>query len=156
MQSTNAVPRALLLFLRFHLAVILLLTVTGKLVRPAPFRVEMLDFVERVMPKTIPPYHAFLQNVVIPNATLFSILVMIGELTAGLLLLTGTCTRAGALITMLLVLNFMLAKGRWFWSPDNVDAADFFSALVVMLGAAGRVWGVDAILAKRWPRCWLW
>ena len=156
MQSTNAVPRALLLFLRFHLAVILLLTVTGKIVREAPFRVEMLDFVGHVMGRTIPPYHAFLQNVVIPHATLFSYLVMIAELVAGVLLLTGTCTRAGAAITMFLVLNFMLAKGRWFWSPDNVDAADFFSALVVMLGAAGRAWGVDALLAKRWPRSWLW
>ena len=154
MQSTNTVPRALLLFLRFHLALALLLTVSGKLIRPTPFRVEMLDFLNRV--HSFAPYRAFLDSVVIPHATTFSYLVMIGELVAGILLLTGTATRAGAAITILLVLNFMMAKGRFFFSPDSVDAADFFSALVVMLGAAGRVWGVDAILAKRWPRVWLW
>ncbi len=57
---------------------------------------------------------------------------------------------------MFLFLNFMLAKGRLFWSPDSEDAAVFFSALVVMLGAAGRVWGVDARLARRWPSLPLW
>ena len=156
MNDRNMVPRALLLFLRFHLALILLLTVTGKLIRPQPFSVELVDFVTRVAPRSIAPYQAFLKDVVIPHATLFSYLVMTGELIAGLLLLTGTASRLGAGITMLLVLNFMLAKGRWFFSPDSVDAADFFSALVVMLGAAGRVWGIDAFLAKRWPRSWLW
>jgi hypothetical protein len=44
----------------------------------------------------------------------------------------------------------MLAEGRMFWSPDNEDAAVFFIALVVFLGRAGRVWGVDSYLPKRW------
>jgi cysteine synthase len=30
------------------------------------------------------------------------------------------------------------------------------AALVVCLGRAGRVWGVDAYLAKRWPKSPLW
>jgi uncharacterized membrane protein YphA (DoxX/SURF4 family) len=81
---------------------------------------------------------------------------MTGELAAALLLLTGTATRIGAMIAMLLFLNFMLAKGRMFWSPDSQDAAVFFIALVVFLSRAGRVWGVDALLAKRWPRSWIW
>jgi hypothetical protein len=57
---------------------------------------------------------------------------------------------------MLLFLNYMLAKGRLFWSPDSEDAAVFFSALVLLLGAAGRVWGLDAYLARRWPRVPFW
>jgi uncharacterized membrane protein YphA (DoxX/SURF4 family) len=81
---------------------------------------------------------------------------MAGELVAGLSLLLGIGTRLGAAVAMFLFLNFMLAKGRLFWSPDSEDAAVFFSALVVLLGAAGRVWGVDAYLAKRWPRVLLW
>jgi uncharacterized membrane protein YphA (DoxX/SURF4 family) len=83
-------------------------------------------------------------------------LVMIGELVAGLSLLTGTLTRAGAAIAMVLFLNYMWTKGRWFWSPDSEDAAVFFSALVVMLGAAGRKFGLDSYLARRWPRALLW
>jgi uncharacterized membrane protein YphA (DoxX/SURF4 family) len=153
----NSVPRSLLVILRAHLGVILLLTVIGKLSRPQPFSVEMLDFIKWALNREgLGWYQEFLRGVVVPHATLFSYLVMTGELIAGILLLTGTLTRVGGAIAMLLFVNYMWAKGRWFWSPDSEDAAVFFSALVVMLGAAGRAWGVDAILARRWPRSLLW
>ena len=57
---------------------------------------------------------------------------------------------------MFLFLNYMLAEGRMLWSPDSEDAAVFFIALVVFFGRAGRVWGVDGYLAKRWPNSPLW
>jgi thiosulfate dehydrogenase [quinone] large subunit len=151
------VPRALLVILRVHLGVILLITVLGKLTRDAPFSAEMLGFLQGyAMRNASGAYQQFLQQAVIPHATLFSYLIMAGELVAGLSLLTGTATRLGAAVAMLLFLNYMLAKGRLFWSPDSEDAAVFFSALVVLLGAAGRVWGVDAYLARRWPRVPFW
>ncbi len=71
-------------------------------------------------------------------------------------LLTGTMTRVGAAVAMFLFFNYMLAEGRMFWSPDSQDAAVFFIALVVFLGRAGRVWGIDNYLAKRWPKSPLW
>lgn len=155
--SWRVVPRALLVILRVHLGVILLITVIGKIAREEPFRVEMLSYLQGYsMRNASVPYQHFLQGIVIPHVTLFSYLIITGELIAGLLLLTGTLVRVGAAISMFLFLNYMLSKGRWFWSPDSEDAAVFFSALVVMLGAAGRVWGVDAYLAKRWPRVPLW
>ena len=147
----------LLAVLRIYLGVILLITVLGKLGRDAPFVDEMLGFLGGVVRRgAFPWYTAFIQNVVVPHASLFSYLVMTGELFAGISLLTGTLTRAGALVAMLLFLNYMLAKARIFWSPDSEDAAVFFIALVVFLGRAGRSWGVDAFLAKRWPRGWFW
>jgi uncharacterized membrane protein YphA (DoxX/SURF4 family) len=153
----NRVPRSLLLILRLHLGVIFLITVIGKITGPEPFSVEMLKFVDWALTKPGPAwYHAFLRAVVIPHGTLFGMLVIVGELVAGILLLTGTMTRLGAAIAMVLFLNFMWAKGRWFWSPDSEDAAVFFSALVVMLGRAGRAYGVDAYLARRWPGSVLW
>jgi len=156
-ESFRYVPRALLAILRFYLGVILLITNLGKLTRDSPFSVEMLGFLRGVTTRrTSEPYLHFLQQVVIPHATLFSYLVMTGEAVAALLLLTGTMTRVGAAVAMFLFLNYMLAKGRMFWSPDSEDAAVFFIALVVFLGRAGRVWGVDAYLAKRWPRSPLW
>jgi uncharacterized membrane protein YphA (DoxX/SURF4 family) len=79
---------------------------------------------------------------------------MTGEAFAAISLLTGTMTRVGAAVAMFL--NYMLAEGRMFWSPDSEDATVFFIALVVFLGRAGRVWGVDAYLAKRWPKSALW
>ena len=65
-------------------------------------------------------------------------------------------TRVGAAVAMSLFLNYMLAKGRMFWSPDSEDATVFFIALVVFLGRAGRAWGVDSYLAKSWPKSPLW
>jgi uncharacterized membrane protein YphA (DoxX/SURF4 family) len=155
--SFRSTSRALLAFLRIYLGVILFITVLGKLTRDTPFATEMLGFLNGVARRgALPWYTEFIQQVVIPHATLFSYLVMTGELFAAISLLTGTITRLGALVAMSLFLNYMLAKGRMFWSPDSEDAAVFFIALVVFLSRAGRVWGIDAILARRWPRARLW
>ena len=156
-RSFRFVPRALLLILRLHLGVILIITVLGKITRTEPFSVEMLGFLQGYsMKNASAPYQYFLQHAIIPHATLFSYLVIVGELTAGLSLLLGLGTRVGSAIAMFLFLNFLFAKGRLFWSPDSEDAAVFFSALVCLLGAAGRVWGIDAYLARFWPRIILW
>jgi cysteine synthase len=50
----------------------------------------------------------------------------------------------------------MLAKGMTPWSPASNDAADIVLAIVVGFGAAGRLWGVDAVLQQRYPRIPLW
>jgi uncharacterized membrane protein YphA (DoxX/SURF4 family) len=81
---------------------------------------------------------------------------MSGESVAVVSLLLGLCTRIGAAVAMWLVLNFVFSKGRMFWSPDRQDAAVFFIALIVFLGRAGRAWGLDIFLARRWPKSWLW
>ena len=155
--SFRSTSRALLAFLRIYLGVILFITVLGKLTRDTPFATEMLGFLNGVARRgALSWYTDFVQQVVIPHPTLFSYLVMTGELVAAISLFTGTATRIGALIAMFLFLSYMLAKARMFWSPDSEDAAVFFIALVVFLGSAGRVWGIDAFLARRWPRSWLW
>jgi thiosulfate dehydrogenase [quinone] large subunit len=155
--QSRLVSRSLLALLRVYLGVIFIMTDLGKLTRDTPFAAEMLGFLQGVTTRRASaPYLYFIQQVVMPHASLFSYLVMTGELVAAISLLTGTLTRVGASIAMLLFLNFMLAKGRMFWSPDSQDAAVFLIALVVFLGRAGRSWGVDAYLAKRWPKSPLW
>jgi len=156
-RNSPSASRSLLAILRVYLGVILLITNIGKLTRGTPFSTEMLGFLRGVATRRASvPYLHFVQQVVIPHSTLFSYLVMTGEAVAALSLLTGTMTRVGATVAMFLFLNYMLAKGRMFWSPDSQDAAVFFIALVVFLGRAGRVWGVDAYLAQRWPKSPLW
>ena len=154
---SRVVSRLLLVPMPIYLGVIFILTDLGKLTRDDPFSTEMLGFLQGVTTRRASaPYLHFIQQVVIPHASLFSYLVMTGELVAAISLLTGTLTRVGATIAMLLFLNFMLAKGRMFWSPDSQDAAVFLIALVVFLGRAGRTWGIDSYLAKRWPKSPLW
>ena len=120
----RTVSRALLVILRVYLGVILFITNLGKLTRDNPFATEMLRFLRGVATRRASaPYLHFVQNVVIPHATLFSYLVMTGEAVAALSFLTGTMTRVGAAVAMFLFLNYMLAEGRMFWSPDSEDAA---------------------------------
>ena len=148
----NVVPRSLLVILRMHLGAILLITDAGKMLRDEPFSAEMVQFINIMLKRPWWSwYQHFLRATVLPHAETFALLVMLGELIAGILLLTGTFTRVGAVIAMFLFLNYMLAKGRWFLSPDSQDAAVFFSAMVVGLGAAGRSFGFDVYLARRWP-----
>jgi len=156
--SFTFVRRSILVILRVHLGVILLITDFGKMFRgDEPFSVEMLGFLQNYALKNASaPYQSFLQSIVIPHAAAFSYLVMAGELFAGLSLLLGLGTRIGAAIAMFLFLNYMFAKGALFWSPNSQDAAVFFSALVCFLGAAGRVYGLDAYLVRRWPNAKLW
>ena len=154
----TGVPAYLLTILRIYLGVILLYTVIGKLSQPTPFSDEMLAYLQAVMSrgKMTGFYHRFLQTTVLTHPKVFSYLVLTGELTAGIGLLTGTLTRLCAFIAGLLFLNYMLSKGRWFWSPDSEDAAVFFIALVLLLGRAGRFFGFDRFLAARWPNAILW
>ena len=155
--SFRYVPRALLVILRIYVGAILFISDLGKLTRDNPFAAEMLRFLRGVTTRRASgPYLHFIQQVVIPHASLLSYLVMTGEAIATVSLLTGVMTRLGALVAASLFLNYMLAEGRIFWSPDSEDAALFFIALVIFLGRAGRVWGIDAYLAKRWPICPLW
>lgn len=156
-KSFRYVRRSLLIILRAHLGVILLITVAGKVFRGEPFSVEMLTYLQKYSMRVASgPYKQFLQSVVIPHVVLFSHLIVIAEIVAGVSLLLGLATRLGATIAMFLFLNYMFSKGRLFWSPDSEDAAVLFSAFVCALGAAGRVWGIDAYLARRWPRVPLW
>ena len=155
--SFRYVRRSLLVILRMHLGVILLITVAGKVFRSEPFSVEMLTYLQKYSMRVASgPYKQFLESIIIPHVVLFSYLIVIAEIVAGVSLLLGLATRLGATVAMFLFLNYLFSKGRLFWSPDSEDAAVFFSALVCMLGAAGRVWGIDSYLVRRWPRVPLW
>jgi uncharacterized membrane protein YphA (DoxX/SURF4 family) len=155
--SSPTLPRALLVISRIYVGVILFLSDLGKLTRDSPFAEEMLRFLRGVTTRRASePYLHFVQQVVIPHSTLFSHLIMTGEMFAAISLLTGTLTCLGALVASFLFLNYMLAEGRWFWSPDSEDAALIFITILLFFGRAGRVWGIDKCLAKRWPRGRLW
>ena len=154
--SSHLISRSLLVIPRIYLGVILLISDLGKLTRGTPFSDEMLQFLRGTTRRASAPYVDLVQQVIIPHASLFSYLVMTGEAFAAISLLTGTLTRVGASVAGFLFLNYMLAKGRMFWSPDSEDAALLFIVLVIFLGRAGRTFGFDSYLAKRWPKSLLW
>ncbi len=99
----------------------------------------------------LPWYKPFIQGVVVPHISLFATLIIAGELVAGVTLLLGIATRAGAIIAIALNCNYLMAKGLPPWAPASNDAADIILAVTVLLCSAGRYYGLDAILAKRGP-----
>jgi thiosulfate dehydrogenase [quinone] large subunit len=103
-----------------------------------------------------PFYQEFVRQVLIPHASVFAALVTWGELLIGISLMLGLLTRLSAVAALLLAVNYMFAKGDWFWTPSSNDAAFVAISLGLVLGAAGRTLGLDALLARRWPRSPLW
>lgn len=63
---------------------------------------------ETVM-NTYPTYHAFLENVALPNANVFSFLVSWGELLVGLGLILGVLTTLAAFFGIMMNFSFMFA-----------------------------------------------
>lgn len=153
----QTVSRALLAVLRVYLGVILLVAVWPKLTADPSFAPRLTGFVERfALENGHGFYKPFLESVVLPNAGLFAWLVTVGELLVGAALVTGTATRIAAAGAIFLMLNYLFAKGAWWWHPSSNDAALQFIALVVLIGSAGRAFGVDYWLAKKWPAIPLW
>lgn len=152
--STQTVPRAILAELRVYLGVIFLVAALHKVgVDISP---GIVGFLSHVRPDTYGFYRSFLEAVVLPHASVFGLLVTYGELFAAVSLLTGAATRAGAIVAALLLANYALAKGARPWSPASNDVAMLCIAVAVFAGRAGRAFGLDYYLARRWPRLPLW
>ena len=125
---------------------------------PAEGRGLMDWLLLEVQHPTLAVYGQFVETVVIPNFTLFAWLIFLAELSTGLSLLTGTLTRLGALLGLLLSLNLAIGllevPGEWPWSYAMLI---MWHGLFVIAGA-GRVWGLDSrlqhLLAATFP--WRW
>jgi uncharacterized membrane protein YphA (DoxX/SURF4 family) len=76
------------------------------------------------------------------------------EITFGVLLFIGLLTRPVALGAFLFLSTLWVAEWgtAWIWEL----LMPMLVALALMIGAAGRKWGVDAILARRRPHAILW
>jgi uncharacterized membrane protein YphA (DoxX/SURF4 family) len=96
------------------------------------------------------------EQVLLPRMSAVAALILWLELVVGFFLVLGLMTRLVAALAFLLSLNFMLAQGSGFWSPANAYPAWAVMSLVILIGAAGRTFGLDAFLAQRWPRSPLW
>jgi thiosulfate dehydrogenase [quinone] large subunit len=94
-------------------------------------------------------YGNFVANVVIPNFTVFAWIIFSAELLVGLSLLTGTLTRLGAAVGLLMAVNLGIGllevPGEWPWS--YVMLAMWHGTFLV--AGAGRLWGIDRWLRAR-------
>ena len=100
-------------------------------------------------------YQPFLEHVVLPNAEIFATLVTAGETFVAVSLLLGVATRLGAVVSMWLALNYSLLYGQSFIVPAG-NTLYFWVGFLFLVMAAGRAYGVDYWLHRRWPRVPLW
>src|SRR4029079_3979551 len=76
------------------------------------------------------------------------------EITFGGLLFIGLLTRPVALAAFLFLSTLWMAEWgtAWIWEL----LIPMFVALALVIGSAGRKWGVDQLLARKYPRSPLW
>ncbi len=100
-------------------------------------------------------YADLVNTVVLPNFTFFAWIIFLSELLVGASLLTGTMTRLGGAIGLLMSINLGIGllevPGEWPWS--YMMMAMWHGTFVVT--APGRRWGVDAWLRNRSTVTWL-
>lgn len=99
-------------------------------------------------------YQNLVNSVVIPHASTFGTLVVVAEIYIGIALVLGFTTRVAASVALFLLLNYMCAKGAVPWGP-GIDQSDIVLAVIILLSDAGRIFGLDKLIADRFPKLWI-
>src|SRR5271154_5996608 len=71
------------------------------------------------------------------------------EISLGILLLIGLLTRPAAFVAFLYLASLWVSEWgtAWIWEL----LVPVLASLGLAIGSAGRTWGLDAFLARRWP-----
>ena len=150
--ATGLSPRWALVIMRVYLGAAFLRAAWNKVgAEWSRWPQDMAAFAGRMSVHSIPIYRSLLVDVVFPHINFFAPAVTIAEITVGICLVTGTLTRAAAVLGAFLTLNYMLMKGSTIWMPSN-DPVFILGSLTVAAGAAGRAFGIDYFLHRRFPR----
>jgi uncharacterized membrane protein YphA (DoxX/SURF4 family) len=99
-------------------------------------------------------YQNLLNSVVLPHISTFGTLVVIAEIYVGIALVLGFTTRLSSCVALFLLLNYICAKGALPWGP-GIDQSDIVLAIIILLSDAGRIFGVDKLIADRFPKFWI-
>ena len=79
-----------------------------------------------------------------------------GEMVIGGCLVIGLLTRFVSAVLLVVTLSTLLRQATLPADPRAVDLAIGAVSLALLIGAPGRTWGMDALLARRWPRSPFW
>jgi uncharacterized membrane protein YphA (DoxX/SURF4 family) len=88
------------------------------------------------------------------HASIAAPLQELTEISLGVLLVLGLLTRPAALVAFMFLGSLWISEWgtSWIWEL----LVPVLASLALSIGSAGRTWGVDAILARRWPSSVLW
>ncbi|HEV2088451.1 MAG TPA: TQO small subunit DoxD [Cryptosporangiaceae bacterium] len=96
------------------------------------------------------PWAWVVENLVLPNFTVFGWTTLLVEASLGAFLLVGLATRLWALVgigqSMAILLSVANAPHEWVWAYVLMVLAH----LAIFATAAGRYYGLDGVLRERW------
>ena len=82
--------------------------------------------------------------------------ITLGELVVAVTLILGVMTRFSAAVALIISVSYLRSSGAWLDVTGTGHVAHAAISLALLIGAAGRSMGLDAVLARRWPRSPLW
>jgi thiosulfate dehydrogenase [quinone] large subunit len=150
----KVLSRGIIVMLRVYLGVVMLVSGVNKVTATPPWTPQR-QIEAALQGRAHAFYKPFLQHTVLPRVDFFGALIRWGEVLIGIALISGTLTRLACAAATLMLLNYMLMKGALPWQSGN-DFAFTMIALAVLIGAGGRTLGIDARLARKWPKGFLW
>jgi len=115
---------------------------------------ELAGFLKFALKNGYGWYQNLLKSVVIPHSSMFGTLVVTAEIYVGIALLLGFTTRLASCVALFLLLNYISAKGALPWGP-GIDQSDIVLAIIILLSDAGHIFGVDKLIADRFPKLWI-
>ena len=115
---------------------------------------ELAGFLKYALRNGYGWYQSLLNWVVVSHSSTFGTFVVIAEIYIGIALVLGLTTRLATLVALFLLINFMCAKGALPWGP-GIDQSDMILALIILLSDAGRTFGLDKLIARRFPKLWV-
>ena len=88
------------------------------------------------------------------HAAMIAPMQAITEISVGILLILGLFTRPVALVAFLFLATLWVTElgTSWIWEL----LVPFVASLGLLVGRAGRSWGIDAILARKRPSSLFW
>ncbi len=103
----------------------------------------------------VPGLKPLVNEVVLANWTVFQWIVVLIEVGFGGLLLIGLASRGAALVCLgqqLFLALVYFSSNRWMFEQPH----EYVPLLVLAIVPAGRAWGVDAYVVRRWPNWQRW
>ena len=101
-----------------------------------------------------PGFWKNIMSVMASHATIAGPLQAVTEISFGLFLLLGLLTRPVALVAFLFLTSLWISEWgtAWIWEL----LVPMIGAFSIMVGGAGRKWGIDAALSRKYPGLPLW
>lgn len=103
----------------------------------------------------VPGVKPLVNDIILANWGVFQWIVVLIEVGFGGLLLIGLASRGAALACLgqqLFLALVYFSSNRWMFEQPH----EYVPLLILALVPAGRMWGLDAVIVRRWPTLRRW